>query len=211
MEIVFAGSLLPDELAFIFRQATPVKRWFSIGWAAAVTLLCIAILAGGIRSGFNQEWFSANSFLLPITFGVLYFGLFFYLSPSLSARRAFRQNPGFGAEQRGAVTPEQIAYRAPGPPRELKWKQFKSASLYPGLVLLYQDNKTFNYFPRKFFASEEDWRAFRKLVRQRVPRHIEFERPSRLVFPVRYARLLFYGVLAGGVLLGVLYGISNFR
>ncbi len=210
IEINFSGSLTPDELAFIFRQGSPVKRWFVIGWGAAVGLLLIAILAGGIRSGFNAEWLSANAFLLPLAFGVLFFGLFFYLSPSLSARRVF-QNPIMRQVQQGTVTPERIAYRAPGPYRELKWSLYRSASLYPGLVLLYQTNDTFNYFPRKYFESEEDWRAFRKLVHQKVPHRLEFEAPSRLVFPVRYARVLFYGVLALGVLLAVLYGVSNFR
>ena len=210
-EINFAGSLNPDELAFIFRQASPVKKWFIIGWAAVVILLTTAILAGGIRSGFNQDWFGANSYLLPIYFGVLYFGLFFYLSPSLSARRAFKQNPHFAEPLAGTAGPEWIAFEAPGPRSELRWNLFKSASLFPGLVLLYQTNSTFNYFPRKFFQSEADWQAFRTLVHQKVPHRIEFEGENRAVFPVRHARLLFYGVLAAGVLLAVAYGISNFR
>ncbi|MEW5869699.1 MAG: YcxB family protein [Chloroflexota bacterium] len=69
----------------------------------------------------------------------------------------------------GKVTDQTITVKTASLTSELKWNLYHKHKRTPNLVLLYQAEDWYNLFPRSFFHSEDDWRAFLQLVEKNLP------------------------------------------
>lgn len=69
----------------------------------------------------------------------------------------------------GKITDQIIVVKTASATSELKWNLYHKHKRTPNLVLLYQGESWYNLFPRSFFHSEEDWRAFLQLVEKNLP------------------------------------------
>jgi hypothetical protein len=189
MEISFSGSVSQEELAVIVRQIAPVKKMNVAIGLGLMALMNLAVFGTALQKGPAVIWSDQLIVTIPFAVGVVAFLLMVLLLPALTAQTAFRQNQAISKRMWGSASAEQIVLNS-GPSKvELGWAAYPSARLYPELVLLYQGNHGANFFPRSFFETEADWLAFRELVLQNVPHHSIHPQISRLVLPVRNARL----------------------
>jgi hypothetical protein len=210
MEIAFSGKLSYEELTFVIRQASPVRKITFVIGLAVLVMMNILLFAITSRSGPYTDWSSLVTYALPFDVMVVaFFFTFIVLNPAMAAQRAFKQNQEITGLLWGSVNAARIAINSAQTKGELSWDLYKSARLFPGLVLLNQRSGLANFFPRSFFASDADWLAFRALVIEKISEHRQHDRASRLFLNVRNPRLVLYTILAVLIVLVVAYNFWN--
>jgi hypothetical protein len=85
-------------------------------------------------------------------------------------RRMYRRQPGLHEPVRGELGDEGIGYRSPFGEGLLPWRFVVKARMDDRTILVYQAPNLFNLLPRGLFASDDEWRRARELVREKVGR-----------------------------------------
>ncbi len=213
-EISYSGQLTQNEVAAAFYMGGPLGRWnFSvikivIGLIVVVALFTLAFsgVSGMSAVGGLQIFLYLASCFIPL----LAIVALYYLAPSVSAKKAFTKDSEFKNPLSGVVSDEGILIQSNLTRGQSQWSIFRFARLSPGCVLLYSTDVIFNIFPRKFFATEADWLAFRSLVEQKVAKKYYHKKDASAPLFSRQAEWLSYGISILFIILLIYYLISRF-
>lgn len=78
------------------------------------------------------------------------------------------KDPDFQAPLSGTVDENGVKLVTKHSTSELKWELYNKAIQKEDFVMLYQPNKWYNLFPRRFFSSSSDWENFLILVNTNI-------------------------------------------
>jgi hypothetical protein len=161
--VPFSGALSHVRFVAIQRAMTP---WWGRLYMTWLTLCAL------------QFYFSDRDFLDTLgdpvealstailsTAGVL----FLWVLTRFVWRRAWRKSMALHGGVTGRADAEHIQWRTQFANSEYQWNKFIRARSGPDLLLLHYSARCALYFPREFFASDEDWAAFRALVDSKLP------------------------------------------
>jgi hypothetical protein len=172
MDIEFEGKY-DRKLYFRALMATSVPSRRNFVTRVYITLALVVVAA----IYFAVAWFRRNdpAFTAPysgrslfIFIMALYFLVQPFFSRFLSAWRLWR-DPVVRGVRKGTVSAEGISYTFLDPPVHLAWNRFARAHQADDAITLFTPNKLVAVFPRAFFKSDDDWRAFGRLVSLGVP------------------------------------------
>jgi hypothetical protein len=103
----------------------------------------------------------------PLVFVIL-LGLVLW-SPYAAVDRSLKTNKLIQEPLEGYADETGVYFSTPHSRSDLPWDLFHKAVISDTMVLLGQSSAQFYPFPRELFASDEDWRAFQALVREKAP------------------------------------------
>ncbi len=207
-EISYSGQLTQNEVAAAFYMGGPLGRWNISGRNLVIGLAAVAVLLTLAYSGVSgaQIILYIASCFIPLFF----IAAIYYLAPSVSAKKAFTSGSEFKNPFSGVVSDEGIMIQSTLTRGQSQWSIFRFARVSPGFVLLYSAANIFNVFPRKFFATEADWLAFRSLVARKVAKKYYHKKDPTAPLFSRQAEWLTYGISILFVVLLIYYFISRF-
>lgn len=160
MEIQFGGAVALRD----FQRAQTLDgrtRAFSM-----VALVFVVILGASQVGVFLTTPFTLSSLtlLLPLLIGALVF----WVVLRYSVQNTWKKSQAAFSAISGTITEDAVAYNTAQSESKSSWGLFQKYKIAPDMVLLYQTTNAFNVFPRHFFRSEADWKAFVELVRQKI-------------------------------------------
>lgn len=79
----------------------------------------------------------------------------------------------------GTISEDEILLRTINVTQNIKWSVYSKITRNDSFVLLYQNARCFNFFPRVFFASEDDWKSFQTLLDAKIQKGELKEQTSR--------------------------------
>src|SRR6478672_10502396 len=168
MEIPFSGQIDVDILRRTNRAALTPTRGKLLFLGLVVLFAGWGVVAPAFQGGaIAWETLAPLLIVLPLFAGMVAYILYVGPRKQLASHRLL-QSPISGSASEAGLRVETEHSRS-----ELPWDVFLRRTIGADLVLLYQSAQGANAFPREFFASEGDWRAFVELVRENVP-----ERPA---------------------------------
>lgn len=158
MNISFSGRLDQHDLAKILRLHNKLSP-FAIVWRLFAML--------GISLGATLATQAGQIF--PVAFALFLILILAYpFWAPLTAGYAYSQNKALQDLVVGTITETSIRLQTSEARSEIKWTLFNKLKESQEIVLLYQNSNSYLYFPRKFFASDADWQAFRELASTRT-------------------------------------------
>ena len=163
-EIQFAGQLTENDFRRI--QSLAMRKIYAV-LGAIFVLLVVMNLASGSWHQFATDPRGAFVTWLPI----LIFIPAMALIQSFVVRRHWRNNKTIQLPTRGGVSEEAITWNVKDvSSSRFAWDMLLKYRESDALVLVYQSLNQVLYFPRHYFATQEDWEAFRSLVRAKLRR-----------------------------------------
>ncbi len=93
-----------------------------------------------------------------------------YVVRRISDRRAFETSKGKDEEVRGSADARGLELRSAGATMRTEWSGFVKVLASKDTVLLYNSDRSAVFFPRAFFASDEDWTSFVGWARAGIPK-----------------------------------------
>lgn len=114
--------------------------------------------------------------------GVIVFCLFAVLMITLpwwGTWRAFKTNKFLGQPYHGEADSEAVTINSSTGTSRIPWTMFYRRHVTKNLALLYPVGQMAYVFAPSFFASAEDWEAFTRLVREKVP-----AKRGRFILPI---------------------------
>lgn len=169
MPISFAGTYTPADLRNalnIRRKALPNPN-ILLFWLTTFAFILILII--GIILNPARLWAA----LIVAAILVLLQYPSSRLSPFL-ALEEWRGAPHLHLPQQGTITEEGIDTFHPDSMSRCHWAAYAYQVVAPDMVLLFRGVTTFEFYPRSFFATDEAWQTFIRLVQQ----HISAEAPA---------------------------------
>lgn len=164
MPISFAGTYTPTDLRralSIRRKALPNPN-ILLFWLTTFSFVLILII--GIILNPARLWaallFAAILLLLHIPSS--------RLSPFL-ALEEWSGAPHLHLSQQGTITEAGIEVHHQHGISHSQWAGYFYRVITPDMILLFQGVATFQFYPRSFFATDEDWETFTTLVQERIP------------------------------------------
>jgi hypothetical protein len=161
--IPFGGVYTRQEWGRGIRLAMhPRGRGLVLRWVGLIlSLMAIGFFAVAIVRG---EATAPRLLRAAASLGIfVYWALPPYIRAWQAARRPFR-GPAAGPSLRGVISGEGISSNASSPPEIDKWDSFLRAHVREDLVVLLGSDGLATILPRSFFATEDDWNAFREFV-----------------------------------------------
>jgi hypothetical protein len=161
MEIPFKGQITQAELVSIYNLAYKGRRWLTyIFGPLFVIFLGIFIYSGGKVT--------TNGFLLgDLLFSALIAGGVLW-EPPISARRIYQNQSEMRGIFSGTIDGEGISLKTILLTQKFKWGDYTKTVRDRNVVVLYQKNGRFNFFPRAWFSSDQDWQKFLSIVDSQV-------------------------------------------
>jgi hypothetical protein len=161
LEIPFKGQITQAELVSIYTLAYKGRRWLTYVFGPLfVIFLGIFIYSGGKVS--------TNGFLLgDLIFSGLIAGGALW-EPSITARRIYQNQSEMRDLFTGTIDGEGISLKTLLLTQKFKWGDYNKIVRDRSLVILYQKNSKFNFFPRPWFSSDQDWQKFLSIVDSKV-------------------------------------------
>lgn len=161
MNIPFQGQISKTDLSEIFTLALKSQRWIAYIFGPLFLVFTTILIFSIFTNIYSPIWLMATAFT-----GV--FASFPFWSPALNATNAYQRQTEFRGMYSGAVSEDEIILRTINTTSNVRWKLFRIVVRNGKYVLLYQNSRCFNFFPRSFFATKEDWQAFNNLLDQKV-------------------------------------------
>lgn len=175
MPIYFAGTYTPADLRralAIRRKALPNPN-ILLFWLTTFSFVFILIV--GIILNPARLWaalvFAVILLLLQIPSS--------RLSPFL-ALEEWRGAPHLHLPQQGTITEAGIEVHPQHGMSLSQWSGFTYRVITSDMILLFQGVTTFQFYPRSFFATDEEWQAFTTIIEQRIP--ADLPAPWRPIF-----------------------------
>lgn len=139
---------------YLHMQPSPWLKYLGI---TLLSLCLVVLVASGPSSVSLTTTFSAFApiFLL----GLLYAFILFAVIP-WKVRRIFAQQKTLHVEYQTAISPEMIESTSENGNMRMRLSDFHKYKVGKDLILLYHSQALFHMFPRRFFASEEDFKTF---------------------------------------------------
>jgi hypothetical protein len=161
MPITFEGQISKDEFTHIFTLAFQSMLWLTYFCGPLFVILTGALIISIFREAFNPS----------LLLGVIFFGTmasYPLWGPSSFAQRVYKHQEEIRDLFAGSINAEEIILRTANTSLTVKWAIYKKFVRDENVVLLYQNSRFFNYFPRTVFASDEDWQDFQALLNEKV-------------------------------------------
>ena len=111
----------------------------------------------------------AERLIALLTF-VLAFGIIYFVIQPWNARRIFSQQKTLQVEYEAVISPDTLTTTTQNGHYEMPLADFHKYKVGKNLVLVYQSQVLFHMFPRRFFASDEDFNTFLSYLEARLPR-----------------------------------------
>jgi hypothetical protein len=149
--IAFSGTLTRQDVA----RAMRVPGVVFLG-AMFVVFGSISTVAAAMG---HEPWHGAVLLLV---------GVLLLLAPRLGSARLMRTSVTISAPRKGIADESHIEFETEYGHSSLPWPVFYRVRLARDYVALYQSAGAFYLMPRRFFAAESEWEAFRALVATHV-------------------------------------------
>ena len=107
--------------------------------------------------------------LLPLFVFVLAFGIIYFVIQPWNARRIFSQQKTLQVEYEAIISPDMLTTTTQNGHYEMPLADFHKYKVGKDLVLVYQSQVLFHMFPRRFFASDDDFNTFLSYIEARLP------------------------------------------
>ncbi|MBD2310405.1 YcxB family protein [Desertifilum sp. FACHB-1129] len=151
--ITLRGQLKPEDyIKAQYLHLRPSPRLMKIGGAIASFLLFISFLVYPLEIVFS--WIVT----LIILF-LIYAAVLFFIFP-WQARRIFSQQKSLQGEFEIIIFPERIEVTSAQGNLRMPLADFHKYKVSKDMILLYHSQAMFNLFPRRFFASDAEFKTF---------------------------------------------------
>jgi hypothetical protein len=128
-------------------------------------VLLVAVFTGGPPTEVDIARLARHLLGVPLVIAVLVW-------PAVRARMTGRRlwaDTSVRGPFNGTVSTMGVTYHKPSGAVETAWDEFIRVRTTEDLAVLVTSGGVMAAFPKHFFASERDWRAFRLLAEQRIP------------------------------------------
>jgi hypothetical protein len=162
MEIPFKGQITQAGLVSIYNLAYKSRRWLAYVFGPLfVIFLGIFVFTWVTGSVFNGYMLGDLIFSGLIAGGAL-------LEPPISARRIYQNQSEMRGILSGTIDGEGILLKTILLTQKFKWNSYNKIVRDGNVVVLYQKNGRFNFFPRSSFRSDRDWQMFGSILDSKV-------------------------------------------
>jgi hypothetical protein len=172
MDLSFGGQFDRDTfLRAVSLANMPARRQMTIRAVGGVVLLAmyavllVATFTGGSPTEVDVARLARYLLGVPAVVAVLVW-------PAVRARMTGHRlwaDPSVRGPFSGTVSTMGVTYRKPSGLVEMAWDEFIRVRATDDLAVLVTSDGVMAAFPKHFFDSERDWRAFRLLAEQRIP------------------------------------------
>jgi len=150
MNIQLSFSLTADEYVNLMRY---IVNWRRYAW-----LMGFALLFVGVQVFLNG--LQALLYLLVI----VVFAIFMYFSTQRSIRKVFEMSPHLNLPLRYHITEDEFLVITDEVQNSYTWDAFWKAREVPEWFLLHQNERVYNYVPKRAFNSPAEVEEFRKFL-----------------------------------------------
>ncbi len=150
MNIQIQFSLTADEYVNLMRY---IVNWRRYAWLTGIALLFV-----GVQVFLNGP--KAFLYLLVIVL----FGIFMYFTVQRSIRKGFEMSPHLQMLLRYHITEADFQVLTDEVQNTYTWDMFWKAREVPGWFLLHQNERVYNYVPKRAFNSPAEVDEFRKFL-----------------------------------------------
>jgi len=150
MNIQLSFSLTADEYVNLMRY---IVNWRRYAW-----LMGFALLFVGVQVFLNG--LQALLYLLVI----VVFAIFMYFSTQRSIRKVFEMSPHLNLPLRYHITEDEFQVITDEVQNSYTWDAFWKAREVPEWFLLHQNERVYNYVPKRAFNSPAEVEEFRKFL-----------------------------------------------
>jgi hypothetical protein len=165
-EVRFSGRLTENDFRRINALALRGVFW-SILAVQGIVLVVAALLAPAIDWAHSSSPRQVAQSLFPFVL----IGPAAYLSHRIGVWRHWRNNKLLHQPVNGMVSDDGITWNVEGISKaELPWDLFRRYRRSASLVVVYQGPGQVFYFPRHYFASDEEWTRCGQLVARKLVR-----------------------------------------
>lgn len=162
MSYSFSGKLTAKELEKIIREGVLRKTFTLISMTAIVVMIVFFIIRMVTAGGpFPAEY------LLPIAI-LLGAAVYLVQYPGLTAKVMLRKRPEMLEELSGEVSEEGVRLSSAHGSFSHPWSAYQAAKITADLILIFRDDKSFNFLLKSFFADPEDWDQVMTLVHEKI-------------------------------------------
>ncbi len=150
MNIQVQFTLTADEYVNLMRY---IVNWRRYAWIIGFALLFVGV----------QVYLNGPQALLYLLVLVV-FGVFMYFSMQRSIRKVFDMSPHLNQPLRYQITEEEFLVITDEVQNSYTWDMFWKAREVPEWFLLHQNERVYNYVPKRAFNSAEEVDEFRKFL-----------------------------------------------
>jgi YcxB-like protein len=155
--ITLQCKLTPEDyIKALYLNMRP-SPWLKYVGIAALAFCLVMLVSAAFSS--NRYIGGFRTFVPMLGIGLFYVFILFYSIPR-NARRIFSQQKTLQVEYKTVISPEVIETTSENGSMRMNLSDFHKYKVSKDLVLLYQSQAIFHMFPRRFFATEEDFELF---------------------------------------------------
>jgi hypothetical protein len=187
--IEFAGKYSSRDMERSALMWLPIPRWLKL--LSPFLLFCLAVYA------FDAYAKSHDPAVFTVFWPFAAFGGLWLLT-RWGARHTYKSNKALHDGVTGYATDQGLVFKTPYSMLDLPWSKYHRLVIKKDLIFLFHAQQQGQLLPRGFFASEDDWNAFRELASANV-------RKGEVVETPRWSKLMVY-LLS---LLFLLWGLWN--
>lgn len=162
MEVNFAGQYTKQD----FLQAQKIRYMPSPVLKVLRIIAIVAVVAIYIAQFFLRQpgqLIDELGILLPAFIIIYVLGMPFLLPYTTISQ--ILKDPDFQAPISGKIDENGVTLVAKRSTSDLKWELYNRAIQKDDFVMLYQSNKGYNLFHRRFFGTDSDWKDFLNLAK----------------------------------------------
>jgi YcxB-like protein len=155
--ITLQGTLKPEDYIkahYLNMQPNPWLIYFGIAFLSFCLVICVALTPVSVPLTTTLFMVFTPIFFLVISY------VFTLLLVMWNVRRIFAQQKTLQVEYQTVISPEMIESTSENGTMRMRLSDFYKYKVGKDLILLYQSQAIFHIFPRRFFASDEDFNTF---------------------------------------------------
>jgi hypothetical protein len=133
-----------------------------LAWVG-ITMFLASILYFVFLAGFQSDSFFCTPFLIGLYLAAIGF------RKHQAWLTTWRLSDEKDRNQEGLITETHIVQKWKFGEHKYSWAIINDFLLSHDVMLLFDNSRIFQFFPKHFFASEDDWQAFLALVREKLP------------------------------------------
>lgn len=157
--ITLQGKLKPEDYIqaqYLHMQPSPWLMYLGIAFLSFCLVIVVSLtpVSVPLTTILSTVFFNA---LAPLV--VFYVFMLLFVIP-WNARRIFAQQKTLQVEYQTVISPEMMESTSEYGTMRMRLSDFNKYKVGKDLILLYHSQLVFHMFPRRFFASEEDFNTF---------------------------------------------------
>jgi len=160
MQLSFQGQLSREEFLQVMRAHYRVSQ--------ATVIFRLVVLALGLVAVGNSVLRGNLDLQLVVIFSLGFVFLLFPLALPYLALTSFSRNPNMSGKVSGTISEQSINLRTETASSTIEWNSLRKLRRKQDILLLYHSGNTFNFFLKRFFRSEKEWKKFIDLAESKV-------------------------------------------